>query len=317
MLGCNVAHELVRRGHALRLLVRPGSSLKGVEGLPFEVHYGCLEEEASLSGAVNGCDGVIHAASCTAQWPTAFRHFEAANVNGAIQLARAAKAAGIRRFVYVSTANTFGHGTMEQPGTELSEFRLFHYHSGYVNSKYLAQQYVLEQVEQHGLPAVVVNPTFMLGPLDLKPSSGRLLLQGLKARVQWIPPGGKNFIHVRDAAIGVCQALERGLPGECYLLAGENLSYRSFYNLLNEVAGRKPLQLPVPGILARGVGVLGSLFGKLTGRPAWINHVTGRMACLGNYYSGRKAVEELGLPQTPVREAVNDAIDWFRAEGRL
>lgn len=317
LLGCHVAHELIRRGYELRLLARPGSNLKGVEGLPFEQHPGCLEDMESLRAGARGCEGVIHTASLTSPWPTAFRYYEEINVNGTIRLVQAAMEAGARRFVFVGTANAFGHGTFEKPGTELSEFCLFRYQSGYVNSKYLAQQYVLEQVEQQGFQAVVVNPTFMLGPLDMKPSSGRLILQGLKGKVQWVPSGGKNFIHVRDAAAGVCQALEKGLPGECYLLAGENLSYLGFFNLLNEVAGHRPIQAPAPAPLLQGLGLLGSLYSWLAGRPALLNRVTSRMACLGNYYSGRKAVEQLGLPQTPIRQAVSEAVEWFRAEGRL
>lgn len=317
LLGSNIAHELCRRGHEVRVLVRKGSDLRGIAGLPVGIHYGDLLDETVIEKAIDGCEGLIHAASLTAQWPTDFKYYEPINVTATVRLMKAALSAGIKRVIYVSTANTIGHGTLDTPGTELNEFRLFHYNSGYINSKYLAQQYVLEQVERAGLPAVVLNPTFMLGPLDLKPSSGQLIVQGLKSKIQWIPPGGKNFIHVQDAAVGVCNALTSGTPGECYLLAGENLTYQAFFDLLNEVTGHRPMQVLLPGFFIKGIGWAGDLLTRLTAKGMPLNRVTTRMMCIGNYYTPKKAIQELGLPQTPVRKAVEDAVLWLKASGHL
>ncbi len=317
LLGSHVAHQLHARGYALRIFTRPGSNTETLAGLPFEWIKGSLLDKNTLQLAVEGCDAVIHAAANTAQWPTGLAHYWADNVQATINLLEAARQAGARRFVYVSTANTIGHGSLARPGVEWNDFRLYHYNSAYINSKYLAEKYVLEQFQKHGFPAVVVNPTFMLGGLDARLSSGRLILHALQSQVHWAPPGGKNFIHVRDAAFGVCAALEKGRVGERYLLAGENMTYARFFALLGAVVEEHKLQIPLPQWLILAAGWVGQLWGRLSGRTALMNRATSRLMCLGNYYSGQKAREELGLPQTAVSEAVKDALHWFEAQGMI
>lgn len=314
LLGAHIARVLIERSHTLVVLMRPGSDTRGIDGLPCTRVYGDLTQPHTIGKALEGCDAVIHGAALTDQWPTGLSSCEAVNVDGTLALVDAAVRMRISRFVFISTANTLGNGTRKKPGTELDAFSMFRFDSGYINSKFLAEQYVLEQVARHGLSAVVVNPTFMLGPFDLKPSSGQLLLHARKTPVQIIPPGGKNFIHVRDAAIGVCNALTEGIPGERYLLAGENLSYREFFSLVNQMSGRKPLQIPLPGFLLQLIGRLGTWKGRLFGGAPRFNAVTARLACTNAYYSNRKAVEELGLPQTPVSQAVKEALEWFVLE---
>jgi len=314
LLGANIVRELVKRGYDVRILVRETSDLSGLTGVDLERITGDILDPVSLTKAVEGCRFVIHAAANTSQWPTAYRHYEPVNVTGTKNVANAVKDHKVERLVYVSTANTFGYGTKERPGTELSEFNGFFIGSGYMLSKFVAQQWILSDAETRRLPVVVVNPTFMIGPYDTKPSSGRIILMGMNKRIQVFPPGGKNFIHVGDAAVATCNALTMGRNGECYLLANENLSYREFYALLNRVTGEKPVPWLLPSILIKSAGVSGSLFEKLTRKPAPLNLVNARLLCIGNYYSGKKAVEALGLPQTTVETAIRDAIIWFRED---
>ncbi|MDD1712286.1 MAG: NAD-dependent epimerase/dehydratase family protein [Methanoregulaceae archaeon] len=313
LLGANIVRELESRGDAVRALVRPSSDLRGLEGTRVAKVPGHILDRESLRGAVKGCDAVIHAAAHTGQWPTDYRHYEQVNVTGTELVMDACRIAGIRRIIYVSTANAFGYGSKEHPGTELSEFNGFRSGSGYIISKYLAQQNVLTQVEKHGLPVVIVNPTFMIGPYDTRPSSGKIILMGLNKRWQFFPGGGKNFIHVRDAATAICNALDRGTPGACYLLAGENLTYREFFAKLNRVTGDRPVKIGFPACLLNTAGVVGTWMEKMTGKPAPLNLVNSRLLGTGYYYSGRKAVKELGMPQTPVEEAILEALGWFRS----
>lgn len=317
LLGANVVQELESRGKEVRVLVRPGAGLTALEGTKPEFFQGDLTDVGKLRQAMKDCDAVVHAAANTSQWPVGYSFYEPVNVTGTQNVMQACRDSGIRRIVHVSTANAFGPGPKERPGTELSEFSGFRQGSGYVISKYVAQQEVLAMVEKTGLPAVIVNPTFMIGPRDAKPSSGRILMMGLKGKVQAYPAGGKNFIHVRDAAAGVCNALEHGRPGECYLLANENHSYGEFFSLLNKVAGRRPLRLRIPSAVLNTAGLAGSLSERISGRPAPLNFVNARLLTLENYYSGRKAVEQLGLPQTPVAEAIADALAWFKSHSRI
>lgn len=312
LLGANVVRELLNRGHETCILARPSAGLQVLAGLETKIFIGDLLDKESLRRAAGSCDAVVHAAADTRQWPTAYRYYEPVNVTGTKRVIDTCRELGVRRIVYVSTANAFGNGTMDAPGTELSEFNGFRYNSGYMISKFVAQQWVLSEVERYRLPAVIVNPAFMIGAFDSKPSSGKIVLMGLGKRKILCPPGGKNFIHVKDAAAAVCNALTMGVPGECYLLANENLTYRGFFEKLDKVAGQRSLKIDLPAAVIRSIGLAGSLAESVSGRPAPLNYVNARLLCLGNYYSGEKAREVLQMPRTPVEDAIGDAIRWFR-----
>lgn len=311
-LGSNLTRELYRLGYDVRVLVRPNADLKGIADIPSELFRGHIDCEADVFQAVEGCDLVIHAASVTEQWSVAYEEYERVNFTGTQHIVQACLANKVTRLVHVSTANTIGPGTRLNPGTELNGFTLFHANSGYINTKYLAQQYVLEQVERRGLPAVVVNPTFMIGPNDVKPSSGKLLLHGLKRKIVFYPPGGKNFVYIHDVCQGIISALHKGETGNCYLLAGENLSYREFFTLVNRLENRSAWLIRVPGFVLSTAGLAGAFSKLLTGRGGRLNPSTAYMLRLDNYYSGRKAAAELSLRYTPVEEAVRKALSWFK-----
>lgn len=312
LLGANLTRELYRLGHDVRVLVRPTANLRTVADIPVEIFHGDVCDPGSVRLAVTGCDYVVHAASITEQWGVPFEDYERVNFTGTRHVADACREQGVGRLIYVSTANTLGHGTRREPGNELSGFALFSAGSDYINSKYLAQQYVLEQVEKHGLDAVVVNPTFIIGPYDARPSSGKLILHSVRARWVWYPPGGKNFVHVADVCRGIALAMEHGKPGDCYLLAGENRSYREFFRIVNHAVRRKRFLLPIPAWVLKAGGMAGSLAGKLTGRRPKLNYTTARLLCLGNYYSGRKSERELGMRYVSTETAVADACAWLQ-----
>ena len=312
LLGANIVRELIKRGYDVRIFARKTSDLSGLKEVKFERVDGDILDPESIDKAVAGCDYVIHSAANTSQWPTNFSHYEPVNVTGTKHVIDAVKKHAVKRFVFVSSANAFGNGTKERPGMELNEFSGFRIGSGYMISKFVAQQMVLDEVGRNQLPAIVVNPTFMLGPYDSKPSSGQIIVMGMGKKIQVSPPGGKNFIHVNDAAVGTCNALTMGRTGECYLLANENLSYKEFFALLNKVTGEKPKSLSLPGILLKTIGRGGALVEKITNKAAGLNLVNARLLCLDNYYTGKKAVKALELPQTSIETAIREAIVWFR-----
>ena len=299
LLGANVVRELEARGREVRILARPNADLSALVGTDAEVVVGDILDVDSLNRVMRGCDSVIHAAAKTKQWPVSFESFEPVNVTGTHHVVSACKKNGIERLVYVSTANAFGPGTKEDPGTELSEFSGYRLGSGYITSKYVAQQNVLSETEKHGLPAVIVNPTFMIGPYDSRPSSGTIILLGLKRGMQFSPSGGKNFIHVRDAAIGVCNALDRGRVGECYLLANKNLTYREFFRILNRVAGKCPVNMILPSAMIHTAGFFGTLAEKVTGRHIPLNRVNARCLLSGTITRAGKPLRSSDCPRHP------------------
>jgi dihydroflavonol-4-reductase len=317
LLGSNLARVMLKAGEKVTLFVRPTADLTSIADLPCEIIYGDILDADALSKAIENVDAVIHAASTTDMYPHPYSFYESVNVNGTKNILQIMHASPGKRLIYVSTANTFAPGTKQRPGNEMNAFNFFNYGSGYITSKYVAQQTVLEYVKKHHLDAVVVNPTFMIGPYDAKPSSGEIILFGLKSGLQWCPPGGKNFVSVVDVANGIRSALYRGKKGQCYLLAGENLSFREFFQRLNEIAHRKGRIVVLPKIIMYVAGVIGNVLNVLKFRKVQVTLTNMRLLCMDNYYTGAKAESELGLKISPIRDAIEEAVTWFTNHGYI
>lgn len=312
LLGNNLVRSLLEEGYEVRCLMRESSNTHMLNGLDVEMVKGDLVDVSAIKGAIRGCDVIIHAAAKTEQYPVDFKHYREANVTATKNLIAASRKHGIGRFVFVSTANVFGPGSKEEPGTEWSEFSHFRLGSGYINSKYLAQEIVMMEAEKNGFPAVIVNPTFMIGPHDYRPSSGKMIVYALNNPVVLCPSGGKNFVHVNDVVQGIMAAIEKGRIGESYLLAGENLSYAEFFEKVFAVSGKKKTLIKAHPRLLMTAGRVGDAVSFIS--PTALNSVNAKLLNLDNYYSPAKAIKELGLPQTPIDIAIRDALEFFESK---
>ncbi len=312
LLGSHVVRELLRKKYAVRALVRESSNLKALDGLHIEIFRGHITEKEDVIRAVAGCSHVIHTAARTTPKPGDIEYFRKPNIQSTAHCIEAALKHPVKRFIYVSTANAFGNGPEENPGNEKKPFMPWLKKSGYAYSKFLAQQMVLDAVRDRSLNAVVVNPTFIIGENDVKPGSGQIF--GYILRKKWVfyPPGGKNFVDAGTAARGVVSAIVRGRAGQCYLLAGENLSYKKFFQLAAKTAGQKSIFLPIPSWLLKGLGAWGDFSEKFLKNPVQLTGVNARMLCMDNYYTPEKAMRELHFRMVPAREAVKKAVDWFQ-----
>lgn len=308
-LAVNTIIELLKRGYTVRGMLRNTARLAaGHENLtPF---YGCITEEADVLEAVRGCEIVIHTAAATNQSFTSYRCYEKVNVAGTRNVIRASLKHKVKKVIYVSTANAFGYGTKTDPGDETRPMEHPYTGSGYAVSKARAQQMILKELKGSGTGITVVNPTFLIGPNDHKISSNRIIIRALGKRILFIPPGGKNFIHVNDAAKGICNAIEAGADGECYLLAGKNLTYREFYTLTGDLLKPKPFLITIPSSLLLIAG-LGGTFARLAGINTALSITNMKILSVGNYYSAGKAVKFLRLPQTSIKTAIQDTITWL------
>ncbi len=316
-LGAHLARELLARKYHVRALIRAQSTCLTLADLPIERYVGDILLAGSVEKAAAGCDAIIHAAALAQANPARSPAIWAVNQAGTENLIRAARLSGATRFVYVGTANVFGPGTREQPGNETYPFAGKHYGSDYVDSKRAATERVQEAVRQFDLPAVLIHPTFMIGPLDAKPTSGRMLLELFQGRVIGYPAGGKNYVHVRDVAVATVNALTQGRPGESFILGNENRSYQEAFALMAQRMGVEPPRWAIPPGLARLYGYGCDAWARVTGRPGQLNSAMIAMANEGHYFSAQKAVTELGLPQTPIVEAIDEAFDWFKRHNYL
>lgn len=316
LLGAHVVRELVKKNYKVRVLVRPGSDLRALEGLDVEIVRGQITENKDVQNTVKECDFVIHAAARTTQKPTRLEAYRNVNLNSTRYLIEACKKQNVKRMVYVSTANCFGDGTKTSPGTEQTPFQPWLKNSGYAYSKYLAQQMVLEETQNGNFDVVVVNPTFIIGAGSITASSGQIFSHILNKKVIFYPPGGKNILDAEAAAFGVVQALEKGRAGECYLLAGETLTFREFLNLSLRIAGQNTVLIPVPGFILSFLGLLGDFSERLLNIQVRLTSVNARLLCLKNYYSPAKAIKELNFPFVPAETAIQKAIRWSECKNR-
>lgn len=313
-LGTHLIEKCIAAGYAVSILIRATAKLSISISTNVQTFYGHIDNLDDVLNAVKDHDYVIHAASVTAQFNIDADVYEKINITATKHIVTACKKYNVEKLIYVSTANTIAPGSKAIPGTELNGFSLFKANSGYINTKYIAQQFVIEQAIQNNLPAIVVNPTFMIGPLDAKPSSGQLLLYGLNKRILLFPSGGKNFVHIQDVCNGILKALKVGIIGEKYLLAGENLSYKEFFTLVNKVAQQKPIMIQIPKILLQLGGYLGTFVQSAFKKPMKLNKSTSYMLCLNNYYSGKKSEQQLNLQYQNTRKAIAEAYDWFASQ---
>lgn len=310
-LGANVVRKLSANGFLVKAMVRKGSSILSLKDAKYEVFDGEITNTKDVLEAVSDCDYVIHSAAQTSQYPSNLEAYTKVNIEATKFLIEASKQANIRRFIFISTANCFTNGSIKNPGTESSGFMPWVEGSGYAYSKYLAQEEVLREVKENGFPAIVVNPTFMIGPYDSKPSSGKLLLYALKNRILFYPPGGKSFVDVNNAAEAISNALYDGIVGECYLLAGENLTYKRFFTEVGNLSGKRKILIPIPKFFLLAIGKLTDTFQRYFSLPLPLNSTNARLLGLDNYFSNQKAQTKLSLKKTEIEKSIKLALNWF------
>lgn len=311
LLGSNVIRELIYRNHQVRVLVYAHEPITLV-GMPVEIVHGDITDREQLIKLSEGCEYFINVAAITDMWPTRGEKYFKINVKGAENAIEAVLVNKMKRLVHIGSASSFGYGTIENPGNETTPFKSAKYKVDYIDSKKLGQEKVIAAVKQRALDAVVVCPTFMIGPYDSKPSSGAMIIAIAKGELPGYSSGGKNWVYVKDVAEAVCNALTMGEAGETYIAGGENLTYVDAVKRIAAALGQTKLpKFIVPRFLLIFIGWLGTISAKITGKPPKLTVNLARIACDGHYFSPAKAIKELKMPQTPIEVGVKEAKEWF------
>jgi dihydroflavonol-4-reductase len=317
LLGSNLVSVLLEKGYETRALVQYGRNTDTLDGLGVEIVRGDMLDRDSLISAVGGCRAVIHAAANTSTSPARSASVREVNIEGTRNILHAVRKSDIERFIHVGTTNSFGFGSKDDPGDETRPYTAGKYNLDYFNAKYEAQKLVLREVEKNRLPAVIVNPTFLVGPYDSKPGFGTVIIALYHGKLKAIPIGGRNYIHVRDVAMGIVNALTMGRIGECYILGNRNLSYEEIFTMITRVLNVSPPKRVVSPFAAKLYGICCQVAGNITGKSSGINLAIARIACDEHYYSAQKAIDELALPQTPIEHAIEEAFHWLEENGYL
>lgn len=320
-VGANLVHELLARGHEVRALLRQSSDGRSLAGLDLERVEIDLTDAAGLAGVMRGCDWCFHVAASYHLWLRDYSPMYVTNVEGTRAVLSAARQAGCARIVHTSTVGCMGlprrlRGRVV-PTDETAEVDPRHLANPYKRSKWQAEQLAIEFAGQ-GWPVVIVNPSAPIGPRDTKPTpTGQVMVDFMNGRMPAYLDTGLNWVHVKDVAIGHILAAERGRPGDRYILGHKegNWTMKRTLKLLSELTGRPAPQWRIPYWVAWTVAVMSEMVSSVTHQPPRAPLGGVRMARHLMFFDPSKAVRELGLPQTPPRQAFAEAIAWFQEHG--
>jgi dihydroflavonol-4-reductase len=315
-VGANVVRLLLQRGIEVRALVRARSDTRNLDSLDVELVAGDLRDRVSLEAALEGCDTVYHVAAMYALWTSDPQQIYDSNVTGTVNLLEASAAAGVQKIVYTSSVATIGLPKDGTPGTEEVALQPKEVVSDYKRSKYLAEQEVLEYARR-GLPVVIVNPSFPVGPWDVKPTpSGQTIVNFLRGKIPAYVNTGLNVVDVEDVALGHLLAAEKGRIGERYILGHTNLTLPAMFQLLEQVSGVRAPSIRIPYSLAYLSACVSEFVANtVTHTPPFVTLAGVKLSRKRMFFDASKAVRELGFPQTSASEALRKAVEWFRRHG--
>ncbi len=312
LLGTNLVFHLLEMGYHVKGIAR------NIRDLPFGAHprLALIQSEltADLSAHLQETDCVIHVAALTQQNIIRYDDYHRVNHTATALLAEGAIAAGVKQFIYISTANTIGYGIREEDtaAPEDQPMRKPFTDSYYARSKAEAESYLLRQTQR--IKVHIANPTFMLGPYDSKPSSGAIILMGMRRRLLFYPPGGKNFVAVKDVATGIEKMIHTAENGKRYLLAGaDNMSYRHFFSLLQKHTDQKQWLIPLPALLLRLAGYIGDILRFFNIRTSLCTNNM-QILCVKNYYNNATSIKKLEMRYQDISHAIAETVNYFKTK---
>jgi dihydroflavonol-4-reductase len=316
-VGAAVLRCLIAAGHNVRALVRPKSDRRNLSGVDCEIVTGDLTDEESLQRAVQGCEAVFHVAADYRIWVPDREKMNRVNVQGTVDLIRAAAVAGVSRIVYTSSVATLRLRDDGFPADEQSQAELSDMIGAYKQSKFLAEQEVKRLVNDAGIPVVIVKPTAPFGPRDVKPTpTGRLVVEAASGRMPAYVNTGLNVVHVDDVATGHLLAYEKGAIGESYILGGENRTLKWILETVAELTGQRPPRIRLPHWFVTPIAYIWEGVTRVRGSGEPMMTVDSvRMSRKLMYFSIEKARRELGYSPRPAIEALRDEIEWFYKHG--
>lgn len=313
-IGAVVVSQLVAAGHTVRCLLRSTSDTRRIDRLPYDKVVGDIRDRAVLPEAIRGCDGIIHLAGLSAWDEIKSPSMHDVVAGGTQNILDAALVEGRPRTVVVSSAIAVNGSEEPIIHNEASActLNLASRDFVYARAKVEAEEMCWRAVEQ-GLPAMVVNPCEVYGPDDTKLVTAGNLADIANSSPAMICRGGTSVVHIDDVAAGTIAALERGRPGERYILGGDNLTVRQMAELTIDILGQKKPILELPNGLIKALARAGEQFHL----PLPFNPMVIPYATLFWFFDNTKARSELGLTFRGARESMQPAISWLVEAGHI
>jgi dihydroflavonol-4-reductase len=316
-LGNTLVRELLERGERVRALILPGEDVSSLEGLELERVPGDILDPRRLREAMAGVETVFHLAAMISIQSGPDERLREVNVRGTWNVVREARAAGVRRFVYVSSIHALGRPPRGVPIDETVPFDPHNAEGEYDQTKAEASL-IVQQEAAPGMEAVIVCPTGLIGPNDFRESEmGRLVRSWLKSGPHALVKGGFDFVDVRDVARGLLLAREAGRAGETYILGGTLVSLRELHRLVQAAAGTRPSLLTVPRWLALAAAPLAAAASRLAGRTPQFTSYSLRTISSNADISHEKAGRELGYRPRPLEQTIADTVAWWQGHEHL
>jgi dihydroflavonol-4-reductase len=321
-IGANLVHELVARGHCVKALLRPESDVRGLMRAEFQRVTGDILDRPLLEREMAGCDWCFHVAATYSLWMRNYAPMYETNVEGTRNVLETAGKVGCRKIVYTSTVGTIGLPKKVDgkfmPTDETEKVFDGQLSNDYKRSKFRAEAVAFDLARKKGLPIIIVNPSAPVGPRDVKPTpTGQLIVDFLNRRMPAYLDTGLNWVHVRDVAVGHILAAEKGRFGERYILgnADGNWTMQEMLKTLEEITGIRAPKFKLPYWVAYHAAEINEMISFVTGKPPRAPLAGVRMAKYKMWFNPAKAIEQLGLSQTPPKQALADAVEWFRTNG--
>lgn len=316
-LGSWLTRTLCEQGHEVHVLVRQGSDLSELEGLPCQYKFGDVTNISSLVDAFMGMDTVFHLAGVIAYKKSQRALMEKVNVQGTQNVIDVCRDLKIPKLVYLSSVVAIGAGfSKDEVLNETSAFNIAHLDLGYFETKHEAEKRVIQACQSGQISAVILNPSTIYGAGDAKKGSRKMQLKVAQGRLKFFTEGGVNVVAVEDVVDGIILAWQKGRSGEKYILSGENITIERLFGIIAEAAGQKPPSICLPTWLLHVVGFIGDLLEKC-GLKGPLSRENAYTSTMYHWFDSTKAQTELGFKPRPAKEAINNSVNWMREKGLL
>ena len=316
-VGSAVARALAARGTRVRGLIRESSPRANLTDFPGELVEGDLRDAEAVARAMVGVRHLFHVAADYRLWAPDPEEIVRNNAATTRIVMEAALAAGVERVVYTSSVATL----KPRDGGPADESRAAapdQVVGAYKRSKVVAERLVEDMVAKRGLPAVIVQPSTPIGPRDVRPTpTGRIIVEAANGRMPAFVDSGLNLVHVDDVATGHLLAFDKGRVGARYILGGQDVMLGDMLAEIAAIVGRKPPTIRIPRAPLFPLAWVNEQVARVTGGDPFLNMDSLRMAKHRMFFTSARAEAELGFRARPYREALADAIAWFRGAGMV
>lgn len=316
LLGNNLVRLLIEQGYSVKALVRSQEKAAKLFGnLDVSLVVGDMLDVESFASELAGCDVLFHTAAYFREYYQPGNHWqmlEDINVKGTIRLLGEAEKERVKKVIYISSSGAVGMKSANIASDETTPIDPAIVKNLYFKSKVMAEVAINDFLQQHSLPVVLILPGLMFGPIDAAPTAGgQLVLDYLAQKIPGILDGGSCMVDARDVSQAAINAVERGISGDRYIVAGQYLSLENLFQILDKVTGIPCPQRRIPYTITLIYAWIADIYARLTGTKPVIPLEGIRTMHLKRQVTSAKAISQLGATFRPLEQTLRDVVNWY------